>query len=111
MGGLGLVELGPAHVPRPHTFRWTEPVSCMCRHHLQRTELNQSHPLHLVASVVAQTVKNLPAMQETRVQSLYQKDSLEKGIATLSSILAWRIPWTEEPGRIRSMGSQRVGHN
>ena len=56
-------------------------------------------------------VKNLPAMQETRVRSLGQEDSLEKGMATLSSILAWRNPWTEEPDRIPSMGSQRVGHN
>ena len=47
-------------------------------------------------------VKNLPAMQDTRVQSLGQKDSLEKGIATYSSILAWRIPWTEEPGKLHS---------
>ena len=50
-------------------------------------------------------VKNLPAIQETRVQSLYQKDPLEKGMATYSGILAWRIPKTEEPGRLQSMGS------
>ena len=55
-------------------------------------------------------VKNLPAMQETVVQSLGWKDSLEKGMATHSSILAWRIPWTEEPGGLQSMGVQRVGH-
>ena len=55
-------------------------------------------------------VKNLPAMQETQVQSLDLEDPLEKGIATHSSILAWRIPWTEEPGRLQSMGLQRVGH-
>ena len=60
---------------------------------------------------MAQKVKNLPAMQETRVLSLGQKDPLEKGIATHSSILAWRIYWTEESGRLQSMGSQRVGHN
>ena len=59
----------------------------------------------------AQMVKNLPAMQETQVQSLGWEDSLEKGMAIHSSILAWRIPWTEEPGRLQSMGSQRVGHN
>ena len=53
-------------------------------------------------------VKNLPVMQETQVQSLDREDSLEKGMATYSSILVWRIPWTEEPGRIQSMGSQRV---
>ena len=52
------------------------------------------------ASLVAQLVKNAPAMQETRVQSLSWEDPLEKGMATCSSILAWRIPWTEEPGRL-----------
>ena len=56
-------------------------------------------------------VKNLPTMQETRVQSLGQEDLLEKEMATHSSILAWKIPWTEEPGRLQSMGSQRVRHN
>ena len=62
------------------------------------------------ASLVAQTVKNLPGMQETQVQSLDQEDPLEKGMATHSSILAWRIPWTEEPGgHVESIGSQRVG--
>ena len=60
---------------------------------------------------VAQTVKRLSAMQETRVRFLGWEDTLEKGIATHSSILAWRIPWTEEPGRLWSMGSQRVGHD
>ena len=54
----------------------------------------------------AQTVKNLPSMWETQVQSLGQEDPLEKCMATHSSILAWRIPWTEEPGRLQSMGSQ-----
>ena len=56
-------------------------------------------------------VKNPPAMQEAQVQSLGREDSLEKGMSTHSSILAWRIPWTEEPGRLQSMGSQRVGHD
>ena len=60
---------------------------------------------------MAQTVKNLLAMKETWVQSLGQEDLLEKGMATHSSILAWRIPWTEEPGRLQSMGQQRVGHD
>ena len=59
---------------------------------------------------MAQIVKNLPAM-ETQVQSLVQEDPLEKGMATHSNILAWRIPWTDEPGRLQSMGSQRVGHD
>ena len=56
-------------------------------------------------------VKNPPAMEETQVQSLGQEDPLEKETATHFSILAWRIPWTEEPGRLQSMGSQRVGHD
>ena len=60
---------------------------------------------------LAQIVKNLPAMQDTWVQSQGWKDPLEKGMATHSSILAWRIPWTEEPGRLQSMGSQRVRHD
>ena len=62
-------------------------------------------------TIVAQIVKNLPAMWETRVQSLHWEDPLEKETATHSSILAWRIPWTEEPAGLQSMGSQRVGHN
>ena len=56
-------------------------------------------------------VKKLPAKQETWVQSLGQEDPLEKGMATHSSILAWEIPWTEEPGGLRSMGLQRVAHD
>ena len=56
---------------------------------------------------MVQTVKNLPAMQETRVQSLGQEDPLEKGVATNSSFLAWRISWTEEPGGLQSMRLQR----
>ena len=60
---------------------------------------------------MAQTVKNLPAMQEMQVRSLGQEDPLEKRMATLSSTLAWRIPWTEKPGRLQSMGLQRVGHD
>ena len=63
------------------------------------------------ASLVALMVKNPPAMQETQVRSLGQEDPLEKGMATNSSILAWRIPWTEETGRLLSMGSQRVRHD
>ena len=55
--------------------------------------------------------KNLPAMQETQVRSLGQEDPLEKEMATHSSILAWRIPWTEEPGGLQSMRLHRVGHN
>ena len=63
------------------------------------------------ASLAAQLVKNLPTMQETEVQSLGWEDPLEKGMATHSSILAWRIPWTEEPGELQSMGSQSVRHD
>ena len=66
------------------------------------------------ASLMAQRVKNLPAMQETQetwVQSLGQEDTLEQEIATHSSILTWKIPGTEEPGGLQSMGSQRVRHN
>ena len=61
--------------------------------------------------LVAQWVKNPSAMQETQVQWVGWEDLLEKVMATHSSILAWRIPWTEEPGGLQSMGSQRVGHN
>ena len=59
----------------------------------------------------AQMVKNPPAMQETQVRSQGRKDPPEKRIATHSSVLAWRIPWTEEPGRLQPMGSPRVGHD
>ena len=62
-------------------------------------------------SLVAQAVKNLPPMQETWVRSLGHKDPLEMGMATHSSILAWRISWTEEPGGLQSMGLQSVGHD
>ena len=63
------------------------------------------------AALITQLVKNLPAMKETWVQFLGQEDPLEKEMATHSSILAWRIPWTEDPSRLSSMGSQRVGHD
>ena len=59
-------------------------------------------------ALMAQMVKDLPAMRETRVRSLGQEGPLEKGMATHSGILAWRIPWSEEPGGLQSMGSQRV---
>ena len=71
-----------------------------------------SYPLQYSwASLVAQLVKNLPAIWETWLQSLGWEDPLEEGKATHSSILAWRIPRTEEPGRLQSMGSQRVRHD
>ena len=61
--------------------------------------------------LVAQTVKNVPAMQETLVRSLGWEDLLEKGMAIHSSVLAWTVPQTGEPGRLQSVGSQRVGHD
>ena len=70
-----------------------------------------SYYFHLGTSLVAQTIKRLPTMPETRVRSLHCEDPLEKEMATHSSSLAWKIPWTEEPGRLQSMGSQRVGHD
>ena len=63
------------------------------------------------ASLVAQTVKRLPTIRETGVRALGRDVPLEKAMATHSSTLAWKIPWTEEPGRLQSVGSQRVGHN
>ena len=78
-------------------------------------ELGSRTGEHLVSgpgpSLVAQKVKNLPAMQQTQVQCLAWEDPLEKGIATRSSVLAWEIPSTETPGGLQSMGSQRVRHN
>ena len=67
--------------------------------------------LSVRASVVAQLVKNLPALWETWVRSLGWEDPLEKEMATHSNTLAWKIPWTEEPGGLQSTGSQRVGHD
>ena len=70
-----------------------------------------AHLCFIEAFLVAQTVKRLPTMRDTRVRSLGWKDALEKEMAAHSSILTWKIPWTEEPGRLQSMGSQRVGHD
>ena len=64
-----------------------------------------------MAYMVAQKVKRLPAMLETQVRSQDREDPLEKAMAIHSSTLAWKIPWTEEPDRLQSMGSQRVGHD
>ena len=64
-----------------------------------------------IASLMAQTVKHLPAMRETWVQFLSQEDPLEKEMATHSSTLAWKIPWMDESGRLQSLGSQRVRHD
>ena len=68
-------------------------------------DLDFSPGIPFRASLVAQSVKNLPAMQETQVRFLVQEDPLEKEMATYSSVPAWRIPWTEEPGRLQSVGS------
>ena len=65
----------------------------------------------MLTSLVAQIVKDLPVIQDTQVQSLGQEDLLEKGVATDSSILAWKISWKEESGGLQSMGLQRVGHD
>ena len=64
-----------------------------------------------MVSLMAQMVKNLPAIQKTQVQSLVWEDPLEKEMAIHSSTIAWKIPWTEEPVRLQSMGLQRVGHH
>ena len=74
-------------------------------------DLEETIHLSMGASLVAQMVKNLLAMQETRVQSLGQEDPLKKGMATHSSILAWRTPWAGEPGGLQSMGLQEVRYN
>ena len=81
-----------------------------CPHYLFSD--NKSFPIFksLGASLVAQTVEHLPTMWETQVRSLGQEDALEKAMAIHSSTLAWKTPWTEEPDRLQSMGSQRVGH-
>ena len=76
----------------------------------QRFRKTCAHVSSLVASPVAQTAKRLPVMRETWVQSLGGEDPLEKEMVTHSSSLAWEIPRIEEPGRLQSMGSQRVGH-
>ena len=78
-------------------------VSCGCTH-------SYIH-IHIGASLVAQTVKRLPTMQETPVRSLGREDPLEKEMAIHPSTIAWKIPWMEEPDRLQSMGSQRIGHD
>ena len=97
------------HLPMVHT-------SLLCRANLLKVACLGDPPffffLHCQgSSLVAQRVKHLPAMQETQVQFLGQEDPLEKEMAAHSSTLAWKIPCTEKPGRLQSMGSQRVGHD
>ena len=75
-------------------------------------QLANNRPRHIPgASLLAQRLKRLPAMWETQVRSLGREDPLEKEMVPQSSILAWRIPWTDKPGGLQSMGSQRVGHD
>ena len=100
--GMGAAKAGRSEVDH---FLWKEYGSP--RH---RSRGSTGTPL-LSPSLEAQKVKNLPAMRETWVQSLGWEDSLEQGTATHSSILAWRIPWTEEPGGLQSVGQQRAGHD
>ena len=82
-----------------------------CSRNLFYLAAPELYPFIINQSLVGQGVKRLPAMWETRIQSLGWEDPLERGMVTHSSILAWRIPWTEEPSRLWSMGSQRVGHD
>ena len=77
---------------------------------LQRVGLSNFH-FHFETSLVAQMIKRLPTMQETRVRSLGWEDPLAKEMVTHSSTLVWKIPWMEEPGKLQSMGLQRVGHD
>ena len=97
-------------------------IKVMLLHILINSDLSQEHECNCVfmvnwkhcwwkASLLAQMVKRLPAMQETWLWSLGLEDPLEKEMATHSSTLAWKIPWTKEPGRLQFMGSQRVGHD
>ena len=81
-----------------------------CTGHIQKPAIWVSLKV-TIASLVAQMVKNLPAMQRTQVQSLSREDPLEKEMVIHSGILAWRISWTEEPGGLQSMGLQTVGHD
>ena len=89
---------------------FTKWVTCSLGIEKSRSILNLVM-VNIWASLVVQKVKNLPAMQDTQVLSLSWKDPLKKEMATHSSILAWRIPWTEEPRGLQSMGFQRVGHD
>ena len=113
--------MGPRHLPAqftisafaPKSFRVTCGMPACYRHNnpIPTTLTTITAVIGTRGFLVAQMVKNLPTMQETWVCSLGQEDPLEKGMATHSSILAWRIPRTEEPGGLQSMGSQRVGHD
>ena len=94
-----------SHLRTPHTHLGNPPRPNTHTHEILLSyNMNEGFP-------VAQTVKNLPAMQETQVQSLGWEDPLENELATHSSILDWRIPWTKEPGRLQSTGLQRATHD
>ena len=97
------------HISHSYFLLWNK-----IHKHVQSKE-NENHlcdlPMSLRASLVSQKVKHLPAMRKTQVWSLDREDPLEKEMATHSSTLAWRIPWMEEPGRLQSMGLQRVRHD
>ena len=91
---------------------WWAAVYGVAQSQTQLKRLSSSSRLfYSRASLVAQRLKRLPPMWETQVQSLGREDPLEEEMATHSSVLAWRIPWTGEPGGLQSMGSQRVGHD
>ena len=93
---------------------WWATVHGVAKRQTRLKRLSSSSSVYVYstsASQVAQRLKHLPAMQETWVQSLGQENPLEKEMATHSSTLAWRIPWREEPGRLQSMGSQKLGHD
>ena len=94
-------------IPAHTEFIITSPLTTFRSHHAYL----HVWPTSVRASLVAQPIKNLPTMQETWVQSLVREDPLEEEMATHFSILAWRIPWIEEPGRLQSMGSQRIRHD
>ena len=94
-------------MPQIDTATW----SCLCWFSVDLTFFSVRPKAHQWASLVAQRVKRLPAMRESWVPPLGWEDPLEKEMTTYSSILAWEIPWTEEPGGHQSMGSQRVGHD
>ena len=110
------LHMGPKH-RLPFSLKSPRKATSFTGNVLQDKHVSPAFPCHTLGSVlkwaspVAHMVKNLPAIRETRVQSLDQEDPLEKGMATHSSILAWRIPWTEEPGGLQPVRSQRVGHD
>ena len=111
-------EAIPAYVHRRPALDILELPCSSTLHNLIKSEIfrvNQNQFAALLGTCLgasrAQMIKNLPAMQRIWVPSLNREDPLEKGMATHSSILAWRIPWTEEPGELQSMGLHRVRHN